>query len=149
AKWRFYGSAPWSLAVRAGASVPTAHDDLGLHHIAPHGMLVATGDFTPFTLDANLGYAQLPAEVGQRGDLYHLSTAVTLESARRLFFVLETSLDTNPLRTTGKSFAAIGQLATIYTVRPGLDVDVGFRARLNATGPAQQWLLGITIRGAP
>jgi hypothetical protein len=149
AKWRFYGSAPWSLAVRAGASVPTAYDDLGLHHISPHGMLVATGDFTPFTIDANFGYARLPADVSQREDLYHISTAVTVESGQRLFFVLETSLDTNPLRTAGRSFAATGQLATIYTVHPGLDVDVGFRARLNATGPAQQWLLGITVRGAP
>ena len=151
AKWRFFGRAPWSLAVRAGVSAPTASDDLGLHHdrFSPHAILVATGDFTPFTVDANLGYAHVPGDVSQRSDLYHLSTAVTIESQQRFFLVIETTLDSNPDRAAGKSFVALGQLATIYTVRPGLDLDVGFRARLNSTGPAQQWLLGITIRGAP
>ena len=151
AKWRFFGREPWSLGVRAGVSLPTARDDLGLHHdrISPHVTLVATGDFTPFTIDANLGYTRVPGDVSQRGGLYHVSTAVTVESQQRLFFVVETALDSNPDRAAGKSFVTVGQLATIYTVRPGLDVDVGFRARLNATGPVQQWLVGITIRGAP
>src|SRR5262249_10202746 len=56
-KWRFYGVAPWSLGVRAGLAVPTAHDDLGLPHnkVASHALLVVTGDFAPLTFDANLG----------------------------------------------------------------------------------------------
>jgi hypothetical protein len=29
-----------------------------------------------------------------------------------------------------------------------LDLDVGLRSRLNPVAPAQQWLLGITCRGA-
>ncbi|HUI61640.1 MAG TPA: transporter [Steroidobacteraceae bacterium] len=151
AKWRFYGSAPWSLGIRAGVSAPTARDDLGLQHdrFLPHAMLVATGDFTPFTLDANLGYGRAPADASQRGDLYHFSAAVTVESGQRLFFILDTSVDSNPDRDAGKTFAAVTLLGIIYTVRPGLDVDVGFRGRLNGTGPAQQWLVGITFRGAP
>jgi len=150
AKWRFYGSAPWSLAIRAGLSAPTARDDLGLRHdrLSPHAILVATGDFTPFTLDANVGYGRAPADASQRGDLYHFSAAITVESAQHLFLILDTSVDSNPDRTD-KSFAAVSLLGVIYTVRPGLDVDAGFRGRLNATGPAQQWLLGITFRGAP
>src|SRR5215468_4174853 len=48
-KWRFYGRAPWSLAVRSGIVVPTAEDGLGLERrsIAPHATLVVTGDFAP------------------------------------------------------------------------------------------------------
>ena len=151
AKWRFFGRAPWSLGVRAGVSAPTADDDLALRHdrFSPHAILIATGDFTPFTIDANPGYARVPADARQRGDLYHLSAAVTVESAQRLFFVLDTALDSNPDRTADKSFAAAVLFGTIYTVHPGLDVDVGFRTGLNAAGPAQQWLLGITLRGAP
>jgi len=45
--------------------------------------------------------------------------------------------------------AAVLLIGTIYTIHPGLDVDVGFRTRLNGTGAAQQWLMGITFRGAP
>jgi hypothetical protein len=151
AKWRFFGRAPWSLGVRGGVSAPTAHDNLGLQRdrVSPHAMLVATGDFKPFTIDANLGYARVPGEESQRRDLYHISTSVTVESQQRLFFVFETTFDSNPDGAAGKSFVALGQLATIYTVRPGLDIDVGFRARLNGTGPTQQWLLGVTVRGAP
>jgi len=58
-------------------------------------------------------------------------------------------VDSNPERNEGKSFAAVTLVGVIYTIRPGLDVDAGFRGRLNRTGPAQQWLLGITFRGAP
>jgi hypothetical protein len=98
-KWRFYGAAPWSLGVRAGVEVPTAHSDLGLanHKVSPHGLLVLTGDLNPITLDANLGVALLEM---------------------------------------------------IYTVRPGFDLDVGYRGRLNTAAPIRQFLLGITYRGA-
>jgi hypothetical protein len=37
----------------------------------------------------------------------------------------------------------------MYTCRPGLDVDFGYRAGLNSAAIARQWLLGITFRGAP
>jgi hypothetical protein len=151
AKWRFFGRAPWSLGVRAGVSAPTADDDLGLTHdrFSPHALLVATGDFIPITIDVNLGYSRVPGDMRQRADLYHVSVAVTAESEQRLFFVIETGLDANPDRAAGKSVIAQAQVATIYTVHPGLDLDVGLRTRLNATGPAQQWLIGITVRGAP
>jgi hypothetical protein len=36
----------------------------------------------------------------------------------------------------------------IYTVRPGLDLDVGYRGCLTSVAPQRQWLLGITYRGA-
>jgi hypothetical protein len=151
AKWRFYGAAPWSLGIRAGLGVPTAHDDLGLPHdkVSPHAILVATGDYTPFTFDANLGYGRAPADASHRGDLYHFSAAATVESAQQLFFVLDVSADSNPDITQGNSYTAVALIGVIYTVRPGFDLDVGYRGRLNATGPVQQWLLGITVRGAP
>ena len=147
AKWRFYEGAPWSLAIRAGVSAPTAQDSLGLPHdrFLPHAVLIATGDFSPFTLNANLGYGRAPDDPSQRGDLYHVSAAVTVQSARQLLLILELSVDTNPDRT-GKTFAAVSQLGISYAVHPGLDVDAGFRGRINGAGPAQQWLVGITFR---
>ena len=150
-KWRFQEGEPWTLAIRAGVTVPTAQDDLGLQRgkLAPHSILIATGDFRPYTLDANVGYAHLTADASHRADLFQFSFALTVESARHLFFVLDSALDSNPDKTQGRQLAAIGLLGVIYTIRPGLDIDAGFRSRLNATGPAQQWLLGITFRGAP
>lgn len=128
-------------------SAPTAQDDLGLPHdrLLPHAVLVATGNFSPITLDANLGYGRAPDDPSERGDLYHFSAAVTVQSTRHLSLLLDTSVDTNPDRT-GKTFAAVTQLGVIYTVHPRLDIDAGFRGRINGAGPAQQWLVGITFR---
>jgi hypothetical protein len=149
-KWRFYGMAPWSLGVRAGLDVPTAHGHLGLpaHKVAPHGLLVLTADFTPVTLDANLGYSRVPDYLGARPDLLHFSAAATYAANERLFFVLDAAIDSNP-DSRQSTPPAVALLGLIYTARPGLDLDVGYRGRLNGAAPIRQWLLGITYRGAP
>jgi hypothetical protein len=148
-KWRFYGTAPWSLGIRTGLQLPTAHADLGLPHgkVSPHGILVATGDYKPFTFDLNAGYSRAPPDGGLRTNLYHFSAAATVESRERLYFILDVSVDSNPDRT--HAYQSVALLGVIYTVRPGLDVDIGYRGRLDAAGPVQQYLLGITVRGAP
>lgn len=150
AKWRFYGKDPWSYGVRAGFELPTAKQGLGLAHreLSPHAILVATGDFTPLTLDANIGYGRAPADPTHRGNLYHFSGAATVESAQKVFFLVDLSIDSNP-DAQGGSYSAIALAGVIYTIRPGLDIDVGFRNRLNSVGPVQQYLVGITFRGAP
>jgi len=148
-KWRFYGAAPWSLGVRAGLEIPTAHGDPGLPHdkVSPHALLVLTGDFTPLTLDANLGYARVPDYPGARPNLYHFSAAVTYAASERLFFVLDAAVDSNA--DSGRATPpAVALAGLIYTARPGLDLDVGYRGRLNSVAPQRQWLLGITYRGA-
>jgi outer membrane putative beta-barrel porin/alpha-amylase len=151
AKWRFLSTTPWSLGVRAGLELPTAKNGLGLPHrnVSPHAVLVATGDFTPLTIDLNAGYGIAPADPTHRANLYHLSTAGTYEIRQRLSFLVDTSFDSNPDYQQGGRYSAIGLIGVIYTIRPGLDIDTGFRGRLNGTGPAQQFLLGITFRGAP
>ncbi len=149
-KWRFYGAAPWSLGIRAGLEVPTAENDLGLpsNHYASHAILVLTGDYTPLTLDANLGYTRDPALPGVRTNLYHFSAAATYAVNNRVFFILDASLDSNPdSAQVDHQEVLLGGF--IYTARPGLDLDVGFRSRVGAVGPAQQWLFGLTWRGAP
>ena len=149
AKWRFYGSAPWSLGFRAGVGIPTARDDSGLPHdrLSPHAILVLTADSAPFTFNANLGVTHAPGISGRRSDLYHFSAAATLARSERLFFVLDAAVDSNP-DLDGVKSQAVALAGVIYTLRPGLDIDAGFRGRVNASGPVQQWLLGITFRGA-
>lgn len=149
-KWRFYGAAPWSLGVRAGITAPTAQSDLGLpaHKVSPHGLLVLTADFTPLTLDANLGYSRVPDYLAARADLFHFSAAATYAANERLFFVLDAAVDSNP-DSRQSTPPAVALLGLIYTARPGLDLDVGYRSRLNTAAPIRQFLLGITYRGAP
>ena len=148
-KWRFYGAAPWSLGLRAGVEVPTAHSDLGLanHKVSPHGLLVLTGDLNPITLDANLGYSRMPDYLAARTDLFHFSLAAMYALNERAFLVLDTAVDSNS--DSRQSLPpAVALLGMIYTVRPGFDLDVGYRGRLNTAAPIRQFLLGITYRGA-
>lgn len=148
-KWRFYGAAPWSVGIRAGVELPTAHADLGLpgNKVSPHALLVLTADFTPLALDVNLGYTRLPEEPNARADLLHLSAAATYAANERLFFILDLAVDSNP-DSTSLTPPAVALAGLIYTVHPGLDIDVGYRGRLNSPAPLRQWLLGITYRGA-
>lgn len=149
AKWRFYGAAPWSIGIRAGLELPTAQRGLGLPNgnVSPHAILVATVDLTPFAFDANLGYSYVPGDARQRPDRYHFSAAATYAANERLFLVLDAAADSNSDSTPGSS-QAVALLGVIYTVHPGLDVDIGYRGRVGAVGPVHQWLLGITFRGA-
>jgi hypothetical protein len=149
AKWRFYGAAPWTLGVRAGLEVPTAQDDLGLRprSASPHGILVATADLAPFAINLNFGFAHVATDADQRSGLWHASAAATYAIGERLFLVLDAAEDSNPDRG-GPRYQAVALVGAIYTIRPGLDIDAGLRSRLNAIGPTQQWLLGITYRGA-
>jgi hypothetical protein len=148
-KWRFYGAAPWSIGIRAGLGLPTAQRGLGLPNgnVSPHAILVATADLAPFAFDVNLGCSYVPGDARQRSDQYHFSAAATYTANERLFLVLDAAADSNPDSAPGSN-QAVALLGVIYTVHPGLDVDVGYRGRLGAVGPVHQWLLGITLRGA-
>lgn len=149
AKWRFFGSAPWTLGLRAGLAAPTGQDDLGsVHHVSPHAILVIAADFTPFSFDANIGYARSPGDLGHRGDILHASFAGLYAANERLQLVLDTSVDSNS-DATQSDYLAVALVGVIYTVRPGLDLDLGYRARLNTAADPSQWLLGITCRGTP
>ena len=145
-KWRFYGAAPLSLGVRAGFELATAQHDLGLRRgVSPHAILVATADYAPFTFDANLGYAHIPDDA--LPDRYHFSAAATYAANERVFLVLDAAVDSTP-DAARNSYQVVALCGVIYTARPGLDIDVGYRGRLSDAGPVRQWLLGITFRGA-
>lgn len=149
-KWRFYGAAPLSLAVRAGLDVPTGEEGLGLPHgkSSAHALLVATVDAQPFTIDANLGYLHNPADSGLRADIYHASAATLFAANESLVIVLDASVDSNP-DPRRSEWPAVALAGMIYTARPGLDIDIGYRAGLNTAAVAKQWLLGMTYRWAP
>jgi hypothetical protein len=150
AKWRFWGADPLSLGVRAGVTAATSASGLGLPDgkTSEHAMLVATWDAAPLTVDANLGVALYPDVPGQRQHTYHASAAATYARSERLSFVLDLDLDSNP-EPTRSQWPAVGLVGVIYTLRSGLDVDLGYRAALDSAAVARQWLVGLTYRWAP
>lgn len=149
-KWRFYGNAPLSLAVRAGFELPTSQYDLSLPHgeVSTHSVLVATLDTAPLTLDTNIGYTFNPNGTGLRTDVYHFSAAAMYAVNESAYLIVDTAADSSA-DPQSSHWSKVGLAGIIYTLAPSLDIDAGYRTGLNSAAIAKQWLLGITYRWAP
>jgi hypothetical protein len=148
-KWRFFAAAPWSFGVRAGAALATGETGLGLPHgtASPHGTLIATYDEAPWTFHANLGLQRNPAATGERRYQQRVSGAVMWAANEHLIWTADASLraDPDPNRRTWPATLLGG---VIYSVNPGLDLDVGYQGSAGAKPQARQWLMGLTYRFA-
>ena len=146
-KWRFYGSDPWSFAIRAGLLAPTSEKGLGLLHgdVSEHALLVATWDGTPTTVHANLGLTHVPRAPGTRTSVAHVSAAVMQQVSEKLILTAdgEVDQDPDPSRRTWPGSLLAG---AIWTVRPGLDLDVGWQRSFSAQPVNRQWMAGLTYR---
>ena len=147
AKWRFWGSDPWSFGVRAGLLVPTSQHGLGLPHgrVSEHALLVATWDSAPTTVHANLGFTHLPSAPDMRTNVAHVSAALMQAIDERLIFTVdgEFDQDPDPHRHAWPGSALAG---VIWTARPGLDLDVGWQRSVDARPVNRQWMAGLTYR---
>jgi hypothetical protein len=148
-KWRFFGSAPWSLGLRAGAALP-GEARFGLPHdtASAHGLLVATYDEAPLTIHTNLGLERNPSAAGIRRSVGHVSAAVMWAASERLIWTVDASAtaDPDPKR---KAWPATLLAGVIYTITPGLDADLGYQVSANARPQTRQLLMGLTYRFAP
>jgi hypothetical protein len=150
AKWRFFGEAPLSFALRAGAALPTNQRGLGLPHgkVSAHALLVATLDAAPFTLHGNLGLTWNPSGIGERTRVGRVSAALMWAADERLTLTVDGGAESNPDPARG-SWPATLLVGAIYTIRPGLDVDIGYQSSVRAAVPTREWLVGLTYRFAP
>lgn len=148
AKWRFYGSAPWSLGVRAGFQLATSAHGTGLPHgtVGTHEVLVLTYDEAPITVYGNLGLTQNPAGSDQRRQIVTTSSALLWTVNEHLILTTElaTGMDTDP---NHRDWPATSLAGLIWTVMPGLDSDLGYEIDLHQPS-SHQWLAGLTYRFA-
>ncbi len=145
-KWRFYGAAPLSLAVRAGAEPATNQHALGLPHgtTSWHALLAGTVDVAPFTFDADIGLTRNPAGSGRR-NLGNVSAATLWALNERWILTVDADAATNPIPgRRGWPATLLG--GVIYTARPGLDLDAGYQSSVFSGPRARQFLLGLTYR---
>jgi Putative MetA-pathway of phenol degradation len=149
-KWRFFErNAPGlSVAIRAGVNAPTGDADrgLGAGKTGYHALLAASVDLTPFAVHSNLGYTRNRSDPTERRDLYHASAAAmwTVDATWRLLLA-ELAADTN-VDIARSAWPAVMRVGAIYTVKKGLDIDLGYQTRLNRAAARQVLLLGITAR---
>jgi hypothetical protein len=146
-KWRFWGSDPWSLGVRAGLQAPTGQHGLGLPHgqVSEHALLVATWDAAPTTVHANLGITRVPRAPGTRATIAHLSAALMQALDERLILTVDGEIDQDP-DPARKTWPGSLLAGAIWTARPGLDLDVGCQRSLGARPVGRQWMAGLTYR---
>ena len=149
-KWRFFGAAPLSFAVRAGATLATAQHGAGLQHgtVATHLLLATTLDAQPFTAHANLGLTHNPRSAGQRREVPRASAAFMWAVNERLILTLDAGAEANADSSRG-NWGKTALAGAIYTITPSLDMDIGYQSSIHGDAPVRQWLAGITWRFAP
>jgi len=149
-KWRFFGGAPLSFAVRAGVTIATSQRDLGIPRgeTAAHAVLVTTYDAAPFTVHGNLGLTQNPGGTGERRRIGRVSAALMWAANEELMLTVDggTGSNADPARSSWPATLLVG---AIYTIRPGLDIDIGYQSSVRTSITTREWLAGITYRFAP
>lgn len=150
AKWRFYGDAPLSFAVRAGVNWPTGRRRLGLAHGAPseHALLAMTVDAVPFTWHMNLAVTRNPRSSGLRRATDRASGAMMYAPNESLTLTSELAVerDANP---SSKAWNRSVLAGAIWTLRPGFDLDAGLQHGIAGHAGAWSLLVGATYRWAP
>lgn len=150
AKWRFWSEGAWSLGLRAGAVVATSRRGLGLQRgtAAPHATAIATWEAAPFTVHANLAVQRNPSSSGNRRNVRAASTALLWAASEQLLLAAEVGLgDAADPTQTQRARALLAGL--VYTVRPGLDLDLGVQVSPGLRPTQRQVLLGLTSRFGP
>ena len=151
AKWRFWGSDPLSLALRAGVMLATNEHGFGLTHgkTSEHALLALTWDRAPTTVHVNVGGIVVPRAAASRARrvMMGVSAAAMQQVDEHLILTVDASFaqSPNPHRAGWPGTVLAG---AIWTVRPGLDVDVGWQRTIDDTPTARTWLAGLTYRFA-
>jgi hypothetical protein len=151
AKWRFWGSDPLSLALRAGVVLATNEHGMGLTHgkTSEHALLALTWDRSPTTVHLNVGTSFVPRAAASpaRRVMTSVSAAVMQQVDEHLILTLDSTFGQSP-NPHKASWPGTVLAGAIWTVRPGLDVDVGWQRTIDDTPVARTWLAGLTYRFA-
>ena len=149
AKWRFWGSDPLSLAIRAGVELSTNDHGFGLTHgkKSEHALLALTWDHAPTTVHLNLGTTVVPraAATPARRSMISASAAVMQQIDEHLILTLDATLGQSPNPRQGPWPGTV-LAGAIWTVNPGLDLDVGWQRSVRDQPVARTRLAGLTYR---
>ena len=151
AKWRFWGSDPLSLAVRGGVELATNQHGFGLTKgtTSEHGLIALTWDRSPTTVHANVGTTFVPRAAASpaRRMMNNVSAAVMQQIDERLILTVDAAFGQSP-NPHKASWPGTVLAGAIWTVRPGLDLDLGWQRSVDDTPVARTWLAGLTYRFA-
>ena len=155
-KWRFYEADGLSLALKPGLLLPTGNENRGLGTGEPSWGVnfIATYDAKPWSFSGNVAYShvryKLPLDASDnRADLWRVSGGLAYPVRDDLRLVGEVGVRTNVSRHDPHLPGSNGQFAmlgAIYSPTGKIDLDIGFRKRLNDAELDWTILIGATFR---
>jgi hypothetical protein len=147
AKWRFWGSDPLSFAIRAGVALATNQHGFGLTHgkTSEHALLALTWDRSPTTVHVDTTIVPRAAASPARRAMTGVSAAVMQQIDEHLILTMDGSFaqSPNPHKASWPGTVLAG---AIWTVRPGLDLDLGWQRSVDDEPVTRTWLAGLTLR---
>jgi hypothetical protein len=146
AKWRFADTHPWSLAVRSGFMLATNEQGLGIPdgRVGLHAMLAASWASDQLALHTSAGVARVPSDdPAERTTAAYLSSALVWRPVSRWALLAEAGVDSSPQRGS-RTWPATMLIGAARNVRPGFDLDIGYRVSFDR-GPNERTVLaGVT-----
>jgi hypothetical protein len=146
-KWRFYEEGKLSVAIKTGLTFPTGDDllNLGAGRHTWNAYIVSSYALEQWAFHLHLGHFHFSNEFNDRVNIWHASAAVERKLTDDLRIVFDTGVDTNTDREANKELVFL-VAGLIYSPRPNLDIDVGYKIESTDTLRANALLTGITLR---
>jgi len=155
-KWRFYEASGLSLALKPGLQFATGDADrgLGTGRTSWGVNFIGTWSAEPWTVMANAAWFRQRYDLPQdsaayRSDLWRVSAGFTYAVSGALRLGGELGVRTNPARDDPFAPGNVGQFAmvgAIWSPHDKLDLDAGYRRRLNHAEVDNVFLIGATLR---
>ena len=146
-KWRFYEDGRLSVAIKSGLTFPTGDDvlNLGAGRHTWNAYIVSTYGLDQWAFHLHLGHFHFSNELNARVNIWHASAAVERKLSDGLRIVIDTGVDTNTDPEANKELVFL-ITGLIYSPRPNLDLDVGYKIESTDSLRANGLLTGITLR---
>ncbi|KVK81274.1 hypothetical protein WS90_15890 [Burkholderia cepacia] len=146
-KWRFAEHGPLSVALKPKLTTPTGNDrrGLGTGRAGAGATLLAQLDVARFSFLANAGITYQPNRQGDLTSIWAVSGAAIYKATDKLQIVADigTSRNTESGAGANPAFAIAG---AIYSPKPWLDLDIGYRRGLNDQTYDHSVMGGVTVR---
>ncbi len=147
AKWRMYDDGAFSVGLKPYLSFPTGNDrrGLGTGRVNAGATLLTQYVINDWTFLANAGAVYQANRQGQRQSLWKASAAVMYRVLPTTQLILDVGTSQNPdfAQRTRPAFMILG---AIYSPKPWLDLDIGYRRGLNPQTYDYSWMGGMTAR---
>ncbi|MBN3787039.1 transporter [Burkholderia sp. Ac-20353] len=146
-KWRFLERGPFTLALKPTVSFPTGDDQrgLGTGRVGAGATMLAQVDVARFSFLANAGITYQPNRQDDLTSIWQVSGAAIYRATDTFQIVVDVGTSRNAERNASANPAFV-IAGAIYSPKPWLDLDIGYRRGLNDQTYDHSVMAGVTAR---